>query len=145
MSLCTTKPTKWPVHPAKTEISLGIHPVWSESSLCTHWRVKDPSFLHADSKDSDQTGRMPRLVRVVAGCTSHFVMRWLIYKFNLITEHFETLTVGLVRKWLILSVSTKTLCIPDKHKNSDSMPFNNVGALLQFILTPVTLSDSSQS
>ena len=27
-----TKPTKWYVHPAKTQISLGIRPVWSESS-----------------------------------------------------------------------------------------------------------------
>ena len=27
------KPTKWHVRPAKTQISLGIHPVWSESSL----------------------------------------------------------------------------------------------------------------
>ena len=24
--------------------------------------AKDPSFLHADSEDSDQTGRMPRLI-----------------------------------------------------------------------------------
>ena len=46
LSLCTTKPTKWPVRPAKTQISLGIGPVWSESSLsawrnlgslATHW------------------------------------------------------------------------------------------------------------
>ena len=37
------------VHPAKTQISLGIHPVWSESSLCTQWVAKDPRFLHADS------------------------------------------------------------------------------------------------
>ena len=28
-----TKPTKWHVRPAKTQISLGIRPVWSESSL----------------------------------------------------------------------------------------------------------------
>ena len=26
----TTKPTKWPVRPAKTQTSLGIRPVWSE-------------------------------------------------------------------------------------------------------------------
>ena len=32
-----TKPTKWHVRPAKTQISLGIRPVWSESSLST-WR-----------------------------------------------------------------------------------------------------------
>ena len=36
---------------AKTQISLGIHPVWSESSLCTQLVAKEPKFLHADSKD----------------------------------------------------------------------------------------------
>ena len=30
----------------------------TESSLCAQWVAKDPSFLHADSEDSDQTGRM---------------------------------------------------------------------------------------
>ena len=30
----------------------------SESSQCAHWVGEDPMFLHADSKDSDQTGRM---------------------------------------------------------------------------------------
>ena len=45
------------------------HPVWSESSLCDQWVAKDPRFLHADSKDSDQTGRMPRLIWVFAGRT----------------------------------------------------------------------------
>ena len=28
------------------------------SSLCAEWVAKDPSFLHADSEDTDQTGRM---------------------------------------------------------------------------------------
>ena len=57
------------VRPAKTQISLGIHPVWSESSLCAHWVAKDPSFLRTDSEDSDQTGRMPRLIWIFAGRT----------------------------------------------------------------------------
>ena len=67
-----TKSTKWHVRPAK--------PRWSESSLCTHWVAKDPRFLHVDSKDSDLSGRMPRLIWVFAGLTSHFVgfvVRWL--------------------------------------------------------------------
>ena len=63
------KTNKMSLHPAKTQISRGIHPVWSESSLCAQWVAKDPSFLHADSEDSDQTGRMPRLIWVFAGCT----------------------------------------------------------------------------
>ena len=33
------------VRPAKTQISPGIRPVWSESPLCTQWVAKDPSFL----------------------------------------------------------------------------------------------------
>ena len=53
------KTNKVTVRPAKTQISLGICQVWSESSLCVQWVAKDPSFLHADSEDSDQTGRMP--------------------------------------------------------------------------------------
>ena len=57
------------VHPAKTQFSLGIRPVWSESSLCAQWVAKGPRFLHADSEDSDQPGRMPRLNWVFAGRT----------------------------------------------------------------------------
>ena len=52
------KTNKMTVRPAKTQISLGIRPVWSESSLSAQWVAKDPSFLPADSEDSDQTGRM---------------------------------------------------------------------------------------
>ena len=61
------------VPPANTHISLGIRPVWSESLLCTQWVAKELSFLHADSEDSDQTGRMPRLIWVFAGRTCYFV------------------------------------------------------------------------
>ena len=57
---CLTKPTIWHMRPAKTQISLGSRPVWSKSLLCAQWVLKDPSFLHVDSKDFDQTGRMIR-------------------------------------------------------------------------------------
>ena len=66
------KTNKVAVRPAKTQISLGIHSVWSESSPCAQRVSKDQSFLHADSKDSDQTGQsdwMPRLIWVFAGLT----------------------------------------------------------------------------
>ena len=74
-----TKPTTWLVRPAKSQISMGIRPVWSEPSLYALWIAKDPGFLYADSEDSDQTGRMPRLLRVFSGHTGHFVvfvMQW---------------------------------------------------------------------
>ena len=57
--------------PAKTPISLGIQS--DQSSLCAQWVVKDPVLLQADREDSDQTGRMPRLISVFAGRTYHFV------------------------------------------------------------------------
>ena len=78
-----TKPTKWFVRPAKTQISLGIRPVWSVSSLSA-WRKLGSLATHwAHSEDFDQTGRMPRLIRVFAGRTDHFVgfvMRRLNYE-----------------------------------------------------------------
>ena len=43
-------------------------------------------FLHAESEDSDQTGRMPRLICVFAGRNGHFVgfvMRRLMYTLQL--------------------------------------------------------------
>ena len=60
------------VRPAKTQISLGIRPVWKESSLCAQWVAKDQTFLHADNEDSDLSLRWAH---------SHFVgfvMRRLI-------------------------------------------------------------------
>ena len=53
----------------KTQISLGIRPVWSESLLCAQWVAKGSVLLQADSEDSDQTGRMRRLIWVFAGRT----------------------------------------------------------------------------
>ena len=46
------KTNKMSVHPAKTQISLGIHQSY-QSSLCAQWVAKDPSFFLL---------RMPRLI-----------------------------------------------------------------------------------
>ena len=48
-----TKPTKWHVCRAKTQITQS-----DQSLMCAHLIAKDPGFFHADSKDSDQTGWM---------------------------------------------------------------------------------------
>ena len=39
------------MRPAKTLISLGIRPVWSEPSLCAQWVAKGSVLLQADSED----------------------------------------------------------------------------------------------
>ena len=82
MSHCMTKPTKWPLCPAKTEISLDIRPVWSEWSLSA-WRKLGSLATHwTHSEGCDQTEWMPRLIWVFAWCTCHFagfVMRRLTW------------------------------------------------------------------
>ena len=50
---------------AKIQISLRIRAVWSESSQCAFWIVKDAKCHHADNEDSDQTARMRRLIWVL--------------------------------------------------------------------------------
>ena len=58
------KTNKMALRLGKTQISLGIRPVWSES-LLSAWRKFGSLATHwAHSEDSDQTGRMPRLIRV---------------------------------------------------------------------------------
>ena len=71
------KTIKMTVRPAKTQMSLGIRPVWPESSLSA-WRKLGSLATHwAHSEDSDQTGCMPRLTWVFAGCTATLlVLSW---------------------------------------------------------------------
>ena len=78
------KTHKMAVRPAKTQISLGVRPVWSEPSLCA-WRKLGSLATHwVHSEDSDQTERMPRLIWVFAGRTKFvgFVMAQLKYDFS---------------------------------------------------------------
>ena len=93
MSHLMTKPTKWHVRPAKIQISLGIFPVYSESSLSA-WRKLGSLVTHwVDNEDSDQTGRMPKMIWVLAGHTSfcwichevaHMKNYWNVYMINLV-------------------------------------------------------------
>ena len=85
LSRLMTKPTKWHMHPAKTQISLGVRPVWSESLLSAWRKLGSLATYWAHSKDSDQTRRMPRLIWVFTGSRCHFVgfvMRRLIFHWS---------------------------------------------------------------
>ena len=80
------KTNKVTVHPAKIQISLGIRPVWSESSLCAQWVAKGSSFLHAYSEDwSDWADAQADLS--LRWVHSHFVgfvmsrLKWYIIQF----------------------------------------------------------------
>ena len=70
------KTNKMTVHSAKTRISPGIRPIWPESSLYAQWVAKNPSFLHADSEDSDQTGRMHQTGRMPRLISVSYLQNW---------------------------------------------------------------------
>ena len=60
-----------------------FRPVWSESSLSAWRKLRSLATNWAHSKDSDQTGWMPRLIWVLAGHTATllgFVTRWLNFE-----------------------------------------------------------------
>ena len=85
------KANKVRVRPAKTQISLGIRPVWSESSLSA-WRNLGSLATHWEhSEDSDQTGRMPRLIWVFAGRTLMLLVLSCRGSNNVVKElHYST-------------------------------------------------------
>ena len=69
------------VRPTKTQISLGICQVWSESSLCAFSVAKDQSYLHADREDwSDWADAQADLSLLwVHSYFAGFITRWLIF------------------------------------------------------------------
>ena len=83
------KPTKWPVRPAKTQISLGICPVWSESLLCAQLVAMDPN----------SSGGQQRLRSDWANAQADLSLRWTHMPF-----------VGFVMRWLISGYQKVELC-----------------------------------
>ena len=77
------KTNKMSVRPAKTQISLVIRPVWSESSLSA-WRNLGSLATHwAHREDSDQTGRT--LILLVLSCRGSFVFLHSFQKCSLVS------------------------------------------------------------
>ena len=62
------KTNKMSVRPAKTQISLGIRPVWSES-LLSAWRKLGSWAIYWAHREDWSDWRMPRLICVFAGRT----------------------------------------------------------------------------
>ena len=114
-----TKPTKWSVQPVKTQINLGIHPVWSESSLSA-WRKLGSLATHwAHSEDSDQTGRSLRWAHMPLYWFSHeaahihvIIMEPCHEKRDLNVLQFVILQVceAVFKMSCLMTIPTKWLC-----------------------------------
>ena len=110
------KINKLSVHPAKTQVSLGICPVWSESSLSAWRKFRSLATHGVYSEDLDQTGRMPRLIWVFAGRTvtlswdSSYAFRVLVLLFMIIKIIVNGLNIVMVEsKHLTCSNSSAIL------------------------------------
>ena len=117
ISCLMTKPTKWHVCPAKTQISLGIRPIWSESSLSV-WRKLGSSSTHwAHSKDwSDWADAQADLS--LHWAHSHFVgyvMRWLSFYYNLQLPVKRHSGNKMLKQIYIWSFNTNLSCIRLTH------------------------------
>ena len=112
-----TKPTKWSVRQAKTQISLGIRPVWSESSLSAWRNLGSFATQWMHNEDSDQTGQMPRLIWVFAGRTVHFVgfvmLRLKLQDKKALLETFSTSCN--IKTWKLIELCENSLKIDVKN------------------------------
>ena len=82
LSRLVTKPTKLPVCPRRLRSAWAS--AQSDQSLrCPHEEALGPLTTYwVHSSDTEQTGRMPRLIWVFAGCTCRFVC-FVIQRLNL--------------------------------------------------------------
>ena len=89
MSCLMTKPTKWSVCLPKTQISLGIRPIWSESSHCTQFVAEDPMFLHADSEER-------------ADAQADLSLHWVHMSFCWVCHEVAQISLGLITVNIIM-------------------------------------------
>ena len=87
-----TKPTKWHVHPAITQISLGIRLDWSKPLLCAQRVAKDQGSL--SNAQSDQSMRSAHMY------FCWLVVRWLTYMYEISRTRLFRITAYLeVKIW----------------------------------------------
>ena len=122
LSQSTTKPTEWPVLPVKTRIRLG--PVWSVFTvrMKKHWVLGYPESA---SKDSDRTGKMPRLIWVFAGHTGQFVC-FVVLRLNLSSTECHIFSGNFRKCWCFLLLSIIPALIFGPHSVQCNVQHNDI-------------------
>ena len=139
MSHRMTKPTKWLCNQWRLR-SAWASAQSDQSSLCAQWVAEDPSFLYADSENSDQIGQMSKLIWVFAGRTDHFVgfvMRRLKYASSSEASYSSRYCVSKQRRhwrdWADEQACLSLLCLP-------VLKYPFLMGLTYFMLTSCTLN-----
>ena len=120
-----------------------LRSVWASAqsdqySLCAQRVAEDLSFLHADSEDPDQTGRIPRLIWVFAGRTvTLLVLSWR----SLSAEFYPMIDVNVWKqmsrdmtkptKWLCAQRRLRSAWAPSLMKSSLSA-WRKLGSLATY-------------
>ena len=121
LSRLKTKPTKWYVRPVKTQINLGIRPVWSESWLSTWGKLRSLTIIRAHSEASDQTGGCSgwsqsslgaKVILLVLswGGSFYFVSLASTILISVISRHFTSLNSP-TKQWF-LCINTRVCLSP---------------------------------
>ena len=112
------------VRPVKTQIS----PVWSESSLSA-WRKLGSLATHwVHSEDSDQIGRMPRLIWVFAGRTLILLVCHVVLHFSYYSNKVSFLTFSPLSSFNVSTLLARTsigslnLLLPIMSSRNSSIP-----------------------
>ena len=81
MSHRMTKPTKWIVRPAKTQISLGIRPVWSVFAVRMKkaWVLSYPLSAQRMLRSAWASAQSDQSLHWAHSHFVGFVMKWLIF------------------------------------------------------------------
>ena len=96
-----------------------------QSSLCAQWVAKVPTLRHVDSKDSDQTGQMPRLIWVFAGRTPYcwfcrdaarMLLCWGLTSQSTI---FQSCWDGAIASWVINQYFRGVKCLAQGHNTAE--------------------------
>ena len=104
------------VRPSKTQISLGICPVWSESSLCAQWVDKDPVFFLRTAKTLIRLGWCPSWSESSLGAQS---LCWFCHEAAQIMK-FQLKTARYL-KWLGTLAKKKKKCRKPKQATWQSV------------------------
>ena len=94
------------MRPAKAQISLGIRPVWSESSLCAQWVTKEASFRRADSENLSRWLYLLSRTLISEACTNRYLEQ----------NHYAAITLKIIsgnhNLYLISESDLKYYAIP---------------------------------
>ena len=107
-----TKTTKWHVPPAKTQISLGIRPDWSESSLSARWKLGSLATHWMQAKPLIRLGGYLGWSESSLGVKAILLVLWWGGSFEVVCRAPGTVLIMFLKSFLFVVILTNhLLCV----------------------------------